>query len=157
MSGIRDVWFFANNIIRTSRLLLNDALGPLNLSSAEGNILLELTVHGDGVRQDTIVEQLDISKSAVSRALDSLESKGHVLRERHPSDRRASMVFLTDRAQEMGPELEKVYQDLFAAASQGVSDREIAQFTELFRRVSGNLTRARHKIQAPGKGQVDVD
>lgn len=151
------MWFFANNIIRTSRLLLNHSLRPLGLSSAEGNVLLEMLTGGDGLLQEQLVEKLDISKSAVSRALDSLERKAYVVRHHHPSDRRGRLVFLTLRAQRLGPHLERVYEDLFDAASRDIDDREIAQFTDLFRRVSDNLTQARQECRMPTEDCPDVD
>lgn len=156
LPGIREVWFFANNIIRTSRLILNESLRPLGLSSAEGNILLELAVGGDGLRQEDLVGRLDISKSAVSRALDSLENKGLVFKKPHPTDRRASLVFVSLQGRRLEPQLESVYQGLFAAAARGISEEEVARFTDLFRRVSENLTRARQAGRQGGGGGSHV-
>ena len=143
MYGIKDVWVFSHNIIRTGRQFVNDALRPLELSSAEGNILLHLLTQGDLVRQDDIVESLDISKPAVSRALDSLAEKGYVVREKDLSDRRASVVLLTDKARQIGPRVEQIYEEVFSIAAEGVSDEELKAFAHLFYRVSENFSRAR--------------
>jgi uncharacterized membrane protein len=75
MAEIRDVWMHAHNVIRSARQIVNEDLRPLNLSSAEGNILLHLLIHGQEMGQEQLAEQLDISKPAVSRALVSLETK----------------------------------------------------------------------------------
>jgi hypothetical protein len=69
MSEIRDIWLHANNMIRSARQIINDNLQPLNLSSAEGNILLHLLTQGQEMGQEQLVNQLDISKPAVSRPL----------------------------------------------------------------------------------------
>ncbi len=142
MSEIRDIWVYAHNILRSSRLLINQELASLDLSSAEGNILFHLTTQGDGLRQEQIVEQIDISKPAVSRAVRSLEEKGYVARRKDPDDRRASQVLLTAKAREIGPQIEQVYKDVFAIATQAASEEEIEHFVVLFGRVSASYSAA---------------
>lgn len=150
-SGIKDLWLYAHNIIRSSRLMINEDLKPLNLSSAEGNILIHLFTREEGVRQEEIVEQLDISKPAVSRALESLEQKGYVTRAKDPCDRRASHVLLTPKGLSIGPQVEEVYSNVYAIAAQGVAEAEIKSFIELFGRVSSNFTAARAVKKEPGR------
>lgn len=145
MSGIKDIWLFANNIIRSSRQIINEDLKPLDLSSAEGNILIHLFTQEQQFRQEEIVGQLDISKPAVSRALDSLAKKGYVSREKDPADKRASLVLLTQKARAIAPQLEQVYNEVFSIASQGVSEAEIEDFIKLFGRVSESFSAARAK------------
>ena len=148
MSDIKDIWLFANNIIRSSRQMINEGLKPLNLTSAEGNILLHLFAHNHGGRQEDIVGQLDISKPAVSRALESLEKKGYVNRHRDPSDKRASRVVLTVKAQEIRPKIELVYNEVYSTAAQGVSEAEASFFINLFCRVSENFSQARSAVKS---------
>jgi DNA-binding MarR family transcriptional regulator len=147
MANIKDIWLFANNIIRTSRQIINEELRPLDLSSAEGNILLHLLTQNDESPQEEIVEQLDVSKPAVSRALESLAQKGYVVRRKDPADRRASVIQLTDKARRIAPQIERIYNDVFTLAAQGVSKKEIDAFIELFGRVSTNFSRARAERQ----------
>ena len=124
MSEIRDIWLHAHNMIRSARQIINQELRPLNLSSAEGNILLHLLTQGKEMGQEQLVEQLDISKPAVSRALDSLETKGYVTRQRDPDDKRAHRIRLTDKAREIGPAVEQAYNHVFSVAMQGISQDE---------------------------------
>ena len=60
MPGIESVWIHANNIIRSARQMVNAQLKSLNLSSAEGNALLHLLNQGEVLRQEDIVEQLEM-------------------------------------------------------------------------------------------------
>lgn len=145
MAEIRDIWLHAHNMIRSARQIVNENLRPLNLSSAEGNILLHMLTQGQEMGQDQLVEQLDISKPAVSRAVDSLEAKGFVTRQPDPDDRRAHKVRLTDRAREIGPAVEQAYNHLYAIAMQGISHEELDSFVKLFARMSENFTRAQAK------------
>lgn len=150
MSGIRDIWLYANNVIRSARQIINDGLKPLNLSSAEGNILLHLLTQPRPLRQEELGEQLDISKPAISRALESLERKGYIVREKDTADMRARLVQLTGKAEEIGPQIEQVYQQVYALAAQGVSETEIERFIALFGRLSANFTAARAQQKQKG-------
>lgn len=145
MSEIRDVWMHAHGMIRFARRIINENLRPLNLSSAEGNILLHLLTQGEEMGQEQLVEQLDISKPGVSRALSSLETKGYVIREPKPDDKRVRWVKLTDKAREIGPEIEQVYNQVYTLAMQGISQEELDYFLKLFGRMSENFAREHTK------------
>jgi DNA-binding MarR family transcriptional regulator len=141
MADIRDVWLHAHSMIRSARQRINESLRPLNLSSAEGNILLHLLAQDQEMAQEQIVAQLDVTKPAVSRALASLEGKGLVTRHRDPRDRRVYRVRLTARAREIGPAIEKTYNRLYTLAMQDISPDELDCFLRLFGRISENLDR----------------
>ena len=129
-------------MIRSARQIVNENLRPLNLSSAEGNILLHMLTQKQEMGQEQLVEQLDISKPAVSRALDTLERKGLVTRQQDPDDRRMHRVRLTDQAREIGPAVEQAYNQLYGLAMQGISQEELDYFVKLFSRMSENFIRA---------------
>ena len=143
MPDIKDIWPLAHNILRSSRQMINNELKPLDLSSSEGNILLHLLTQGQVLGQEDIVEQLDISKPAVSRSLESLERKGYLVREVDPADKRARRVLLTEKAMEIGTRIETIYSEVFSIAVQGVTEDEINDFFELFARVSESFSKAR--------------
>ncbi|HOB34983.1 MAG TPA: MarR family transcriptional regulator [Bacillota bacterium] len=143
MASIRDVWVHANCIIHSARQILNDRLRPLGLTSAEGNILLHLLTRPRSLRQEEISGELEISKAAVSRALDSLESKGLIVREKDESDRRASLVCLTARARSMADSIEAIYNDLFAIAAQGIEPQDIEAAVQFFAVIAENFARTR--------------
>ena len=140
MSSISDIWGLANNIIRSSRMILNDKLKPLGLSSAEANILLQLITVGDMVRQEDLVEQLGVSKPAVSRALDTLEQKGFVTRERDLSDKRACLVMLTAKANAAASLVKETYEEIVKVAETGLTDADTTVFLAVFQKVSNNFT-----------------
>ena len=145
MSEIRDIWLPTHNIIRSARQIINKKLRPLNLSSAEGNILLHLFTQGQDMGQEQLVEQLDISKPAVSRALNSLVTKGYVTRQPDPDDKRAHRVRLTGKALEVGPAVEQIYNHVYTLAMRGISPDEFDSFVKLFSRISENFSHGYEK------------
>jgi len=145
MSELRDIWLHAHNMIRTGRLIINKNLQPLGISSAEGNILLHLLTQGHEMAQEQLVDQLDVSKPAISRALASLEAKGYVTRKRDPDDKRAYWIRLTDKTMKIGPAIEQAYNQVFTLALQGISEDELDYFMKLFGRISENFSREQNK------------
>jgi DNA-binding MarR family transcriptional regulator len=139
MSEMRDIWLHAHNMIRSGRRIINTNLRPLGLGSSEGNILLHLLTQGQEMGQEQLVEQLDISKPAISRTLHGLERKGYVTRQRDPDDRRAYRVRLTDKALEVGPAIEQVYNHVYTLAMRGIAQDELECFLTLFGRISENF------------------
>lgn len=145
MSTIRDVWLPANSIIRAARKIINTELRPLGLSSAEGNILLHMLVRGEKVSQEQLVEQLDISKAAISRAVDSLGAKGYVIRQRDPEDKRVYQLFLTDKAGQVARTIEQIYNHIYRVARQDISTVEFDELIDLLTRISKNFIHEQDK------------
>lgn len=142
MASIRDIWLSANNILRSARQLINDELRPLGLSSSEGNVLIHLLTSRTALKQDDIVAQLDVSRPAVSRALDSLERKGYVVRHRDSDDKRVNLVGPTARAAAIAANLEAAYERVFSVAAEGIPEQEARTVIEIFAKVSGSFSAA---------------
>jgi len=141
MSEIRDIWLHAHNMIRSGRQIINKNLQPLGISSAEGNILLHLLTQSPEMAQEQLVDQLDVSKPAISRALASLDAKGYITRQLDTDDKRAHWIRLTNKALEIGPAIEQAYNHVFTLALQGISQEELDYFMKLFSRISENFAR----------------
>lgn len=140
MADIRDIWLHAQNMIRSARLIINNDLHPLDLSSSEGNVLLHLFTLGKAISQEQLVQQIDVSKPAISRTIKSLEGKGYITRQRDPDDRRAFRVQLTEKALDIAPAIERVYNRVYTLAMKNISQDELDYFVSLFKRMSENFT-----------------
>ncbi len=141
MLEIKSIWLHAHNIIRSARHIINKELHPLGLTSAEGNILLHLLTQGEEMSQEQLAEQLDVSNPAISRTLNSLESRGYILRESTPHDKRTHRIRLTEKAREIGPTVEQIYNHVYTLALEGISQEEFLYFLNLFGRISENFAR----------------
>ena len=142
MLSMKEIWMHAHRMIRSARQIINAELKPLGLSSAQGNILLHLLM-GDGdseMSQEQLADELDIGKAAISRAIDSLEEKGFVMRKTHPSDRRAHIVGLTEKAKAIGPTIEGIYNHVFDIVRRGIPHEEYDRMVRLMAHIAGNLS-----------------
>lgn len=136
---IRAMWSIANSILRDSRALLSFQLKDLDLTPSEAGIILHLHIHGSARVQDRLAEDLEVSKPAISKALDALEAKGFVIRQHDPTNRRIRSVVLTPKAEAVAEEVKRIYAQLYSAAAQGLSEEEVQLLTKLAERVSENL------------------
>ena len=136
---IRNIWLEMKELLRSARQIINQELEPLNLSSAEGDILFLLLTGSDKLQQEQLAEQLDKGKAAVSRAVASLEAKGYVIRIRQNEDRRAYSVSLTDKAFSVGADIVGIYDRLYVLVRTGISDEEFIQIESLLSRAAANL------------------
>lgn len=136
---IRNIWLDMKEILRSARQIINAELEPLKLSGAEGDILFILLTGSNNFQQEQLAEQLDIGKAAVSRVIDSLESKGYVTRVRQNEDRRAYRVSLTDKAFSFGADIKGIYDRLYMLVRKGIADEEFIHIESLLSRVAANL------------------
>lgn len=81
-------------------------------------LLILISKHPEGIRQKAIADQLHIGQSSTSEMVDKLESDGYLVRRTDPSDKRATLLFLTElgqaRAAEVEDERSEVFKDVFA-------------------------------------------
>lgn len=142
MLTMRDIWLEMKGVLRAARQSINAGLEPLDLTSAEGDILFLLLTGSNHCQQEQLAQGLDIGKAAVSRAVDSLVGKGYVDRVRQPEDRRAYSVSLTARATAVGADIEGVYNNFYRRVKTGIAEEELAHIVSVLSRVAGNLQTA---------------
>jgi DNA-binding MarR family transcriptional regulator len=139
MLDIRDIWIHMKAILRSARQIVNSELASVNLTGAEGDILFHLLSASEGLSQEKLAECLDIGKAAISRTVNSLDSKGYVHRERQADDWRTYRVTLTTAAQGVSETIEHAYKTVYETALRGISESEFRRFGRLLEEVYENL------------------
>ncbi len=139
MPTIREFWISMKSILRSARQIVNSELEPLNLTSAEGDILFHLLSNNDGLTQEKLTERLDVGKAAISRTVDSLVKKGYVKREHHPNDARAYRILLTEKAIDIGGSIENAYNGVYEIVKRDIPEAEFKRLALLISHVSDNL------------------
>ena len=90
-------------------------------------LLVTLDSHKEGARQKTLAEELDISQAAVSELVSKLEKDKYVIREADPSDKRATLIKLTElgsaRAAELADERNERFSKIFTALTEKEKDQ----------------------------------
>ncbi|MET4159600.1 MarR family transcriptional regulator [Agromyces sp. PvR057] len=70
--------------------------------------------HGGPMTQQALASSLEVSPRNVTALVDALEAGGHVRRAPHPTDRRATIVSLTDAAELRMREMQREHAELTA-------------------------------------------
>ena len=94
----RNLGFVISDLQRLITTAMDKELKTLGLTRAQLRIILHLS-REDGLTQVRIAEDLQMGKVAVGGLLDRLQDKGLIQRRPHPTDRRATHIFLTPSAE----------------------------------------------------------
>ncbi|WP_274423356.1 MarR family winged helix-turn-helix transcriptional regulator [Chelativorans sp. YIM 93263] len=112
----------------------------IGVTPGEARALLHAARAGE-VRQNVLAERMGLEPMTLSAYLDRLEASGLVERPFDPSDRRAKLVKLTEKADGALKSITRVARDARREARGGISDEEWALLGELLKKVRGNLQR----------------
>ena len=93
----RNLGFVISDLHRLITTAMDKNLKSLGLTRSQLRVVLHLS-RQDGLTQVSIADDLGMGKVAVGGLLDRLEAKGLVKRRPHPTDRRATCIFLTSKA-----------------------------------------------------------
>jgi DNA-binding MarR family transcriptional regulator len=107
MKKTKSVGRYISCIYRNFHIYLNHQLEQYNIGSGQFQFLMVLYTH-DGINQENLSEQLNIDKTTVTRALKKLEKEGYVTRKKDDFDRRSYLIFLTEKAKTLQPEIKTI-------------------------------------------------
>lgn len=93
----RSAGFLVNHLARLFANRLQARIAPLGLAPAQFMALLELW-DKDGLTQADLVERLDVEQATLANTLKRMARDGLIARTAHPDDKRAQLIWLTDRA-----------------------------------------------------------
>lgn len=82
-------------------------LAPLGVQPAHFGLLMHLS-RGEGQSQQQLADVMGIHRNVMVGLVDALEERGLVERRRHPADRRAHALYLTDAARNLLPEAQRL-------------------------------------------------
>lgn len=133
------------NVMRVQQILqaaVDDALRPHGLTFAryEALVLLSFSKRGS-LPMRMMGERLQLHPTSITNIVDRLEADGLVRRLRHPSDRRTTLVEITDSGRTLlGPSTEAVMSEDFGLT--GLSQADAETMSELLtgiRRAAGDF------------------
>ena len=105
---------------------LDDALEDKELTSAQ-YIVVVLLARGKVNTLAELCEHMVYDRGAMSRLLSRLEDKGLVAKKQSVEDRRSTLLCLTEKGQQLYPEILPTVNDIYRKALTGFSDDEQEQ------------------------------
>jgi len=122
-------------VARQQRTLTAQQLAPLGLFPGQ-DALLRCLWHRDGQTQSQLVDSLGVEPPTVTKMVQRLEEKGFVRRRPHPSDRRATVVWLTAAGQRVRPQVQRASRQVTRELFSDLTDRQVATLESLLDRVA---------------------
>ena len=107
-------------------------------NGAQGRILYVLW-QGDGLTISQLSAQTSLANTTLTSMLDRMEQSGLIQREPSPSDRRALLIRLTDKARALREDYDRISQRMNEMYYLGFTEAEIRQFESYLQRVLDNL------------------
>jgi DNA-binding MarR family transcriptional regulator len=122
-------------VARRLRVAAMAALSAHDVTPAQVRAIQVLDAHG-GVRSKELAQHLKIAPRSATEVVDALEAKGLASRAPDPTDRRATLVSLTDRGRQLSAEARR----LRGAASEELFQRLSKTDREALGRILRKLT-----------------
>ncbi|MET7335840.1 MarR family transcriptional regulator [Nonomuraea sp. NPDC005650] len=113
-------------------------LAPLGLHPGQEALLLELARTGPMI-QAQLSEALGCEPPSVTLMTRKLEASGHIRRAPAPSDRRASIVELTDSGRALTEQIKDLWRALAEETVVGLPAETVAELPGILRTVAGNV------------------
>jgi DNA-binding MarR family transcriptional regulator len=138
----RSFGFLLNDIARLMRKRYEQRARPFGLTRAQWQSLAHLQ-RCEGINQSGLAELLELEPITVARLIDRMEEAGLVERRADPGDRRAHLLYLTERARPLIDQCRVLGDAVRAEAFAGIADDERERLIDLLIRVRGNLSERR--------------
>jgi DNA-binding MarR family transcriptional regulator len=113
-------------------------LDPLGLHPGQEALLLELARTGPRI-QAQLSEALGCEPPSVTLMTRKLEAAGHIRRNPAPSDKRASVVELTDSGKALADQVKEIWCALAEETVTGLPAETVAELPGILRTLTGNV------------------
>ena len=133
--------FLVSRIKQVSGRLFDRMLAEADVDAfngAQGRILYILW-QGDGLTISQISAQTSLANTTLTSMLDRMEQSGLIVRSPSPTDRRALLIHLTDKARSLKQDYDRISQQMNELYYHSFTDAEILQFEGYLTRILNNL------------------
>ena len=139
-----------NIIARCAGMYRADRLGDSELGAVHQSYVLAICKN-PGISQDELARHICINKSNVTRKITYLEEHGSVTRVQSESDTRITLVYPTQKMQNVLPQVRAVTDECNEYMTRGFTEEELKQFKKLLERVSA---RAKSYMETRGNDKL---
>jgi MarR family transcriptional regulator for hemolysin len=153
----RSFGFLLHDIARLMRKRFDQRARALGLSRAQWQVLVHLARH-EGINQRGLAEILEIENITLGRLIDRMEEAGWVERRPDLRDRRAHLLYMTEKVAPMMARMHALAEETRAEALAGVSAAEREAMMNQLTQIRANLSeRAPPPRDAEDKTQTDAE
>ncbi|SMD13361.1 DNA-binding transcriptional regulator, MarR family [Desulfocicer vacuolatum DSM 3385] len=132
------IGFILNRTATAVKKEFTKRLKPYDITPEQWSILNRLGEQ-DGVTQKKLSDRTYKDQPNTTRILDKLEKKGLIRRADNPEDRRAFIIFITDKGKDARKKITPITAQLNADASQGLNENDLNNLLTLLNKVYTNF------------------
>lgn len=129
-----------NHLARLMEQALRDRIARHGVVPGQFAQLLAL-FEQEGITQQELCAKVRIDQSTMAHTLKRMERDGLVRRTPDPADGRRALIYLTDRARRLRPELSAAADEVKKIATEGFSAADSAAFRRMITQAIDNLER----------------
>ncbi len=118
---------------------LKHFLRPYDLKASELPVLIKLIKHGDGLTQKQLLKKLPVSKSTLSKTINDLIKKGYLRKTKKSDDRRANLIYLTDKSSEIEKVIQEIHKKSEKMMLQDFDEKEREKLIHYLKKILSNL------------------
>ncbi len=109
-------------------------LSPFGLTPPQYFVFNALWM-GEGITVGELGDRVSLDSSTLTGIIDRMEKSGYAERKPNPDDRRSALVFLTEKARELGPRILEFADELDSTLKQPFSKKDMATFERVLRAI----------------------
>ncbi|MDF2615649.1 MAG: transcriptional regulator [Sedimentibacter sp.] len=114
--------------------IANKCLSDLNLTPAQAVTLHTLLMH-DEINQLTLGEKIQKDRTTTSSILQKLEENGYIKRETDPVDRRSSIIYVTQKGNDVQDKLSEKLNEINSTFSENLTNEELETLNSLLKKL----------------------
>jgi DNA-binding MarR family transcriptional regulator len=140
MSKKREGGYLVSQIHQLSGRIFSKKLKEyqIDINHAQGKIIFALWKK-DRIPITDLARETALSKSALTTMLERLEKSGHLIRKQSETDKRTTIVCLTQKSSSLRADYQKISLNMTDLYYKGFTDDEISQFELYLKKILKNL------------------
>lgn len=146
-----NIGYLLSDSSRLLRRAFDERVRTLGLTAVQARLLLSLEKFPDG-NQSFYADRLDIEPITLTRIIDRMEDAGWIERVPDPKDRRARILHLTAKSQEIVNKVRTRVDGLVADMTTGIATADRDQLARMLTTISENLAAGRNMAMEAANG-----
>ena len=140
--------FLIGRIKQVNTRLLNKFLAQKNITAFNGEQgrILHVLWENDGISNRELSKKSGLAMSSLTTMLERMEEKKLLIRKFCPTDKRKSLIFLTNYAKSLKSEYDEISDKMTEISFEGISDEERLAFEATLEKVLYNFEKAEQKF-----------
>lgn len=149
----RSFGFLLHDVARLLRKRFDQRARALGLSRSQWQVLAHLLRH-EGINQSGLAEILEIENITLGRLIDRMEEAGWVDRRPDPKDRRARLLYMTQKVAPMMERMRALAEETRNEALEGLPPEQRETLIDLLTHVRANISERGGQPRAAGDGKA---